>query len=127
MKMCNPWLDIPELDYVGHMSSPTVNQRPVLSRLMGDALESVSPRTMLVLGGSTGNGLEHVNPEVTSQVTVVDLNPAYLSVPVRQREPRTAHLRVSQNGTTGSLIRRSWVTLRVGDPNAEPHAKGAGQ
>src|SRR3990170_3320586 len=33
---------------------------------------------------------------------------------------------VSQNGTTGSLIRRSWITLRVGDPNAEPHAKGAG-
>jgi ubiquinone/menaquinone biosynthesis C-methylase UbiE len=76
--MRNPWLDIPELDYVGHMSSPTVDQRPVLSRLMGDALESVRPRTMLVLGGSTGNGLERVNPEVTSQVTVVDLNPAYL-------------------------------------------------
>jgi SAM-dependent methyltransferase len=77
-KMRNPWLDIPEVDYVCHMSSPTVNQRPVLSRLMGDAMESVRPRTMLVLGCSTGNGLEHVNPEVTSRVTVVDLNPAYL-------------------------------------------------
>jgi SAM-dependent methyltransferase len=76
--MRNPWLDIPDVDYVGHMSSPTVNQRPVLSRLMGEALESVRPRTMLVLGCSTGNGLEHVNPEVTSHVTVVDLNPAYL-------------------------------------------------
>src|SRR6476646_10390128 len=31
--MSNPWLAIPEADYVGHMSSPTVNQRPVLSRL----------------------------------------------------------------------------------------------
>ena len=78
MTMRNPWLDISEIDYVGHMSSPTVNQRPVLSRLMGEALESVRPRTMLVLGCSTGNGLEHVNPEVTSRVTVVDLNPAYL-------------------------------------------------
>ena len=76
--MRNPWLDIPEVDYVGHMSSPAVNQRSVLSRLMGDALESARPRTMLVLGGSTGNGLEHVNPDVTSRVTVVDLNPAYL-------------------------------------------------
>ena len=76
--MRNPWLDIPEGDYVGHMSSPTVNQRSVLSRLMGDVLESVRPRTMLVLGCSTGNGLEHVNPEVTSHVAVVDLNPAYL-------------------------------------------------
>jgi SAM-dependent methyltransferase len=76
--MRNPWLDIPDDDYVGHMSSPTVNQRPMLSRIMGEALESVRPRTMLVLGCSTGNGLEHVNPEITSLVTVIDLNPAYL-------------------------------------------------
>jgi SAM-dependent methyltransferase len=76
--MRSPWLDVPEVDYVGHMSSPTVNQRSVLSRLMGDALESVRPRTMLVLGCSTGNGLEHVNPEVTTRVAVMDLNPEYL-------------------------------------------------
>jgi SAM-dependent methyltransferase len=76
--MSNPWLAIPEVDYVGHMSSPTVNQRPLLNRLLGDALESVRPRAVLVLGCSTGNGLEHVNPNVTSRVTVVDLNPAYL-------------------------------------------------
>jgi SAM-dependent methyltransferase len=76
--MRNPWLDIPDVDYVGHMSSPAVSQRAVLSRLMGEALESVRPRTMLVLGCSTGNGLEHVDPEVTSKVTVVDINPEYL-------------------------------------------------
>jgi len=76
--MRNPWLDIPDEDYVGHMSSPTVGQRPVLSRLMSEALEWARPRTMLVLGCSTGNGLEHVNPEVTSRVTAVDLNPEYL-------------------------------------------------
>ena len=76
--MSNPWLAIPEADYVGHMSSPTVNQRPVLSRLLGDALESVRPRAVLVLGCSTGNGLERVDPKVTSRVAVVDLNPAYL-------------------------------------------------
>lgn len=35
-------------------------------------------RATLVLGCSTGNGLEHVNPEVTSRVAVVDLNPEYL-------------------------------------------------
>jgi SAM-dependent methyltransferase len=76
--MGNPWLDIPEGDYLGHMSSPMVNQRPVLSRLLRDTLESVRPRTVLVLGASTGNGLEHVRQEVTSRVTVVDANPAYL-------------------------------------------------
>ena len=76
--MSNPWLDIPEVDYVGHMSSPTVNQRPVLSRLLGEALQAVRPRTVLLLAGSTGSGLEHVNPDVTFRVTVVDVNPMYL-------------------------------------------------
>ena len=73
--MSNPWLDISEADYVGHMSSPTVGQRPVLSRLLGEALETVRPTVALVLGCETGNGLEHVNPEVTSRVVVVDINP----------------------------------------------------
>ena len=39
-QMSNPWLDITEGDYVGHMSSPAVNQRPVLSHLLRDVLES---------------------------------------------------------------------------------------
>lgn len=76
--MRNPWLDIPEADYVGHMSSPLVNQRPVLNRLLREVVERVRPRTALVLGGSTGNGLEHMDRDVTSRVTVVDVNPAYL-------------------------------------------------
>jgi hypothetical protein len=66
--MRNPWLDIADADYVGHMSSPAVRQRPALSRLMGDVLESVRPRTMLVLGGATGNGLERIDPAVTSHL-----------------------------------------------------------
>jgi SAM-dependent methyltransferase len=76
--MKNPWLDIAEGDYVGHMNSPAVNQRPVLNRLLRDALTSIQPRTLLVLGCSTGNGLEHVNPAVTARVAVVDVNPRYL-------------------------------------------------
>lgn len=76
--MSNPWLDIPEADYIGHMSSPTVGQEPVLSRLLGEALELALPKTVLILGGSTGNGLERVNADVTARVVVVDINPAYL-------------------------------------------------
>jgi len=30
-QMSNPWLDITEGDYVGHMSSPAVDQRLALS------------------------------------------------------------------------------------------------
>jgi SAM-dependent methyltransferase len=86
--MRNPWLDIPELDYVGHMSGPAVNQRPVLSQLLRDALQSVRPPAVLVLGCSTGNGLEHVDATVTSRVTAVDVNPAYLQRLV-ERWPNT--------------------------------------
>jgi SAM-dependent methyltransferase len=74
----NPWLDITEADYVGHMSSPAVQQHPVLSRLLRDALESSRPHAVLVLGCSTGNGLEHVDAAVTRRVTGVDINPAFL-------------------------------------------------
>jgi SAM-dependent methyltransferase len=77
-QMGNPWLDISESDYVGHMSSPDVNQRPVLNRLLRHALESARPGTVLVLGCSTGNGLEHVDATVTRRVAGVDLNPTYV-------------------------------------------------
>jgi SAM-dependent methyltransferase len=76
--MANPWLDIPADDYVGHMSHPAVNQRAVLNRLLRDALADARPRSLLVIGCSTGNGLEHVNPAVTERVTVVDINASYL-------------------------------------------------
>jgi SAM-dependent methyltransferase len=87
--MTNPWLDISEADYVGHMSHPAVNQRSVLNRLMREALDDVRPRALLVLGCSTGNGLEHVNPAVTARVTVVDINAAYLHS-LGDRFPRPA-------------------------------------
>ncbi len=85
-EMNNPWLEIPEADYVGHMSSPAVGQRPVLGRLLGEALDTVRPDVVLVLGCSTGNGLEHVNPAVTSRVVVVDVNSTYLRS-LRERFP----------------------------------------
>jgi SAM-dependent methyltransferase len=84
--MRNPWLDIPEADYVGHMSSPAVGQRPVLGRLLGEALAASRPKAVLVLGCSTGNGLEHVDPAVTSRVVAVDVNPAYL-IRLQERFP----------------------------------------
>ena len=58
--------------------SAAVGQRSVLSRLFGEALETVRPGVVLVLDCSTGNGLEHVNPAATSRVVVVDINPTYL-------------------------------------------------
>lgn len=82
--MNNPWLDISAADYIGHMSTPEVAQHQVLNGLLRGALESVRPRSVLVLGCSTGNGLEHVNPDVTSRVVGVDINPGYLERLVEQ-------------------------------------------
>jgi SAM-dependent methyltransferase len=78
MWMRNPWLDIPAADYVGHMSSPEVGQHRVLNRILGDTLASTRPRSVLVLGCSTGNGLEHVDSAVTARVVGIDINPSYL-------------------------------------------------
>jgi ubiquinone/menaquinone biosynthesis C-methylase UbiE len=87
--MRNPWLDIPYQDYVGHMASPEVAQRPLLCRLLGDVLTGLQPQSFLFLGCSDGNGLEHVNPRITTHVVCVDLNPVYLAQ-LRQRFPQPA-------------------------------------
>jgi hypothetical protein len=76
--MTNPWVNIAEADYLGHMSGPAVGQQPVLSRLFGKVLEAIRPTTALLLGGPTGNGLEHIDPAVTDRVVVIDINPTYL-------------------------------------------------
>jgi SAM-dependent methyltransferase len=76
--MTNPWLDIPVDDYVGHMASPDVGQHHVLNRLFGEVLRNARPRNVLVLGCSTGNGFEHIDPAVTSRVVGLDINPQFL-------------------------------------------------
>ena len=82
--MGNPWLGISEADYVGHMSSPAVNQYPVLSELLREALDAALPHDVLILGCSTGNGLEHVDPAITRRVSGVDVNPLFLQRVVEQ-------------------------------------------
>lgn len=76
--MDNPWIHISESDYVGHMNSPAVNQRPFLNQALHDALLAFRPASVLILGCSNGNGLEHVDPSVTSKVVAVDINPLFL-------------------------------------------------
>ena len=77
--MANPWLDIDVADYIGHMHSPGVNQGPILNGLLREALQDLRAGTVLVVGCSTGNGLEHVDPAITRSVTALDINPVFLS------------------------------------------------
>jgi SAM-dependent methyltransferase len=76
--MRNPWLDISEADYVGHMSSPAVDQRRVLNGLFREVLQNHHPKTVLVVGCSTGNGFEHVDPEVTERLTALEISPTFV-------------------------------------------------
>ena len=77
--MTNPWLKIPAADYEGHMSSPSVAQQSFLAQTFKESLESHDSSTIALLGCATGNGLEHVDRDVTRRVTAIDINPQYLA------------------------------------------------
>ncbi|MGD8413326.1 MAG: class I SAM-dependent methyltransferase [Candidatus Latescibacterota bacterium] len=76
----SPWLDIPAADYEGHMSLEWVGQLQALNRLFEEIMVTFEPRRLAVLGCATGNGFEHIDPEVTEAVVAVDINPSYLDV-----------------------------------------------
>lgn len=62
------------------MASPNVGQLQFLSRLFGDLLSELMPQSVAVLGCTTGNGFEHIDADVTCQITAIDINPEYLEV-----------------------------------------------
>lgn len=74
----NPWLKVPYKDYVQHMSHAGVYQFQVLNAVFKKTLKSVQPSSVLVLGCGGGNGFEHIDPQVTSSVTGIDINEGYL-------------------------------------------------
>src|SRR5262249_13357950 len=86
--MTNPWLEIPEADYAGHMSSEEVSQLQALGSIFHAALSLFAPADVLVLGCSSGNGFEHIDPQVTHRVTGIDINPTYLEL-LAKRFPST--------------------------------------
>lgn len=76
--MRNPWLDIPLIDYEGHMASPQVAQAELLGDVFEGMLKEYSPRSVAVLGCAGGNGFERIAPAATDRVVGVDLNPSYI-------------------------------------------------
>ena len=75
--MDNPWRQITEIDYIGHMNSPEVNQRPVLNTILRTELSAICPGSLLIVGCSTGNGLEHIDPHVTKRIDCIEINPMF--------------------------------------------------
>ncbi len=80
--MKDPWLQIPLSDYESHMSE--VLQLDALSKLFGEALERCRPRSVAILGIAGGNGLERIDPAITTRVLGLDLNLSYLNA-VKER------------------------------------------
>ncbi len=74
--MQNPWLNIPSSDYTSHMTE--VGQAQLLSKLTKESLEQFKPNRFALLGCATGNGLEHINNNITSKVYAIDINGDYL-------------------------------------------------
>jgi SAM-dependent methyltransferase len=84
----NPWLQVSPSDYEGHMRG--IGQLDALNQIFREVYREVRPSSLAVLGCTTGNGLEHVDPEVTKACTGVDIHPEYLRI-ARQRFPNPGY------------------------------------
>ena len=84
MSTPNPWTVVPAADYERHMGPEGVDQLAPLSAIFQESYVAAQPDRLLLLGCTTGNGLEHVNPAVTQRIVGVDVNLQYLGI-ARQR------------------------------------------
>ena len=100
----NPWLEIPYSDYEEHMAHSTVKQLQALNEITKILLEKIKPEVFALLGCSTGNGLEHVDEEVTKVVHCLDINPEYLEITAKRhkniKKLRLHHLDINKDKLT---------------------------
>jgi SAM-dependent methyltransferase len=80
----NPWSLVPAADYESSMGPEGADLLAPLSAVFQEAWLAAQPERVLVVGCATGNGLEHVDPAVTSRVVGLDVNLQYLGI-CRQR------------------------------------------
>ena len=80
----NPWLEIPIVEYVGHMSDSHVRQYKMLNKIFHQAYSFKQPANLLILGATDGNGLEYISKEITRRIIAVDINPEYTAVARRR-------------------------------------------
>lgn len=85
-KPLNPWLEIPPDDYENHMASPEVEQLQALNVLFKGVIKKYRPSSIAVIGCTTGNGFEHIDPRMTKRVLGIDINQHYLDI-ARKRHP----------------------------------------
>jgi len=90
--MDNIWNTIPLEDYELHMQHETVGQLHLLNDLTKKYLRKLSPDIVMFLGIAGGNGLEHIDNKVTSQVFGIDINQNYLDETKKRFEDQIPNL-----------------------------------
>ena len=74
------WASIPADDYEQHMAHPDVGQTQALAAIFKEIYDATEPRSIAILGCTTGNGLQHVRPGITRGVVGIDLNQHFLDI-----------------------------------------------
>ncbi|MBN1967886.1 MAG: hypothetical protein JXR48_13350 [Candidatus Delongbacteria bacterium] len=72
--MKNPWLEIPVTEYEKHMDS--VGQSKMISEILVNAVSKFQPQSIVILGASSGNGLEEMQENLN--ILAIDINQDYL-------------------------------------------------
>jgi 2-polyprenyl-3-methyl-5-hydroxy-6-metoxy-1,4-benzoquinol methylase len=93
----NPWLQIPLEDYERHMSHHLVGQSTLLNALTKKYLDAIKPEAVIFLGIAGGNGLEHIDNQITKTVFGIDINQDYLD---------TAYKRYKESIPTLQLVKQ---------------------
>jgi len=95
----NAWLSVPLEHYEGHMSAAAVAQLTVLADLFERALRQTKPPSAAILGVAGGNGLDRIDPAVTTRILGIDIHPDYLEA-IRARYPSLPGLQLHQRDLT---------------------------
>jgi LAS superfamily LD-carboxypeptidase LdcB len=78
MEKTNAWNSIPLDDYEWHMQHKDVAQSQLLNDLTNKYLKKHNPESVLFLGVSGGNGLEHIDINKVKRICGIDINKSYL-------------------------------------------------
>ena len=90
----NPWLHISLEEYERHMSHHLVGQSALLNALTKKYLDSIKPETAIFLGIAGGNGLEHIDNQITENVYGIDINQDYLDIAFERYKERIPFLQL---------------------------------
>lgn len=115
---CSPWQEIPLADYETHMQHSTVGQIALLNALTKKYADSIKPAVAIFLGVAGGNGLEHINTNITKQVIGIDINQSYLDATAARYGNNIAglqllNLNITENTGTIGKANFVWAALII--------------